>query len=173
MCTRLVLFRKYSFLVLLQHLILLSLVQDGAICAEALEKSKTIVLRLLRSGKLSSFRGNKKKKKYLKCLSRVVRLCSSSFCSLHFQSQYSKCPEKRVSDVDIMRWRPRLISGGPTLSWKMFYILFSLLPLSAKSNSCARTLGQPVTLRSLSAWAESTQFVYSRVILMWSALFFS
>lgn len=34
---------------------------DGAICAEVLEKSQTIVLRLLRSGKLSGFRGNKKK----------------------------------------------------------------------------------------------------------------
>lgn len=53
--------------------------QDGVICNEALEKSETIVLRLLRSGKLSGFRGNKK---YLKCLSNVLRLCSSSFCSI-------------------------------------------------------------------------------------------
>lgn len=40
--------------------------------------------------------------------------------SFYFKPQYSKCLAKRFSDVDIMRSRPGLISGGPTLAGKCF-----------------------------------------------------
>lgn len=175
---RLVLFRKHSFFILLQHLILLSLVQDGAICAEVLEKSKTIVPRLLRSGKLSGFSGNLKKKiknTWNACLvwsDSVPHLSVLSISNLNTQNVRRSASQILTSCVDVQGWSPG--GGGATLSWKMFYILFSLPASFCKIKTHVQGLLVNLShFGSLSAWAESTQFVYSRVILMWSALFFS